>query len=114
MKHLTIIIALILLAVNCLLGFLLSGYEHFNVGANCAVIVINAILIWLLGNTQLKDGFRYSLGILYPIIALIEFLCIAFCKPHYEDNVAVAFVLIAIILQIIILIIANYVSKNIQ
>ena len=114
MKNLTVIIAVILLVVNFLLGLMLSSYGSFNVWMNTAVIAFNAILIWLLGQIRLKDGFRYALAVLFPIFGVIEFLCIAFSKPQLEDNGAAIFVLFLWVLQVVLLLCANYVSKTIE
>lgn len=114
MKSITIKIAVILIVVNFLLGLMLSAYESFNIWMNCGVIIFNTVLIWLLNQMRIKDGFRYSLGVLFPIFALIEFLCIAFSKPQLEDNGAAIFVLFLWVLQVVLLLAANRVSKTIE
>ena len=114
MKNLTVVIAVILIVVNFLLGLMLSCYGSFNVWMNCAVIVFNAILLLLLGSMRIKDGFRYALGVLFPIFGLVEFLCIAFSKPQFEDNGAAVFVLFLWVLQVVVLLAANRVSKTIK
>ena len=114
MKNLTFIVGLMLLVLNVVFGLVLSGYHTFNVCVNCGVILINVLLIWLLGVVQLKDGFRISLNVLFPLFAVVEFLSIAFSRPQMEDNGAIIFVLLAILLQVILLMGANHVSKTIQ
>ncbi len=114
MKNLTVIIAVILIVVNFLLGLMLSSYESFNVWMNFAVIVFNTILISMLSSLRIKDGFRYALGVLFPIFGFVEFLCIAFSKPQFEDNGAAIFVLFLWVLQVILLLAANRVSKTIE
>jgi len=114
MKNLTFVIGAILLVLNLLFGLILSAYAPFNMWANCVVIIVNVILIWLVGTITLKDGFRVSLNSLFPLFGFIEFLCIAFSRPQLEDNGAVVFVLLLILLQVILLLGANYVSKTIE
>ena len=114
MKNLTFIIGLMLILLNLLFGLILSSYANFNMVANCVVIAVNVLLIWLVGSIQLKDGFRISLNVLFPLFAIVEFLSIAFSRPQMEDNGAVIFVLLAIMLQVILLLGTNHVSKTIQ
>jgi len=114
MKNLTFIIGLMLILLNLLFGLILSSYATFNMVANCVVIAVNVLLIWLVGSIQLKDGFRISLSVLFPLFAIVEFMSIAFSRPQLEDNGAVIFVLLAIMLQVILLLGTNYVSKTIQ
>ena len=114
MKNLTFTIGILLLALNLLLGWIISGYASFNVWANCAVIIVNVIFIWTIASISLKDGFRISYNILFPIICIIEFLSIAFSRPTLEDNGAIVFVLLAILLQCVLLLAANHVSKSIK
>lgn len=114
MKNLTFIVGFMLLVLNVVFGLVLSGYHTFNVCMNCVVIIINVLLIWLLDVVELKDGFRISLNVLFPLFAIVEFLSIAFSRPQIEDNGAVIFVLLAILLQVILLLGANHVSKTIQ
>lgn len=114
MKGLTFILGLLMLAINIVAGKILSAYAPFNMWANCGVIIVNVIFLWLVDVVHMKDGFRVSLNSLFPFLGVIEFLCIAFCRSQLEDNGTVIFVLLLILLQIILLLIANQTSRSIQ
>lgn len=61
----------------------------------------------------LKDGYKYSLYYLFPVISLIELIC-GFCSSaQITDNPAIIIILLLLVLQATILITANYLSKNI-
>ena len=61
----------------------------------------------------LKDGYKYSLYCLFPVIYLIELIC-GFCSPaHITDNPVIIIILLLFMLQIAMLITTNYLSKNI-
>lgn len=61
----------------------------------------------------LKNGYKYSLYCLFPVISLIELIC-GFCSPEkFQDNPAIIIILLLLVLQATILITANYLSKNI-
>ena len=114
MKGLSFILGLLVLAINIVAGKILSAYAPFNMWANCIVIIVNVILLWLVDIVHMKDGFRVSLYSLFPLLGVIEFLCIAFCPSQLEDNGAVISVLLLILLQIVLLLAANQASRSIQ
>ena len=114
MKTLTFVVGFILLTLNLLCWLLLSCYNTFNAIASSVIIIVNVVLLWLVNGVHLKDGYRVSLNCLFSFFAFIEFLCMEFCRPHLKDNIAIVFVLLAIVLQIILLVGANYMSKTIK
>lgn len=114
MKSVTFIIGLLMLAINIFAGKILSAYAPFNMWANCGVITVNVIFLWLVDVVYMKDGFRVSLDSLFPFLGIIEFLCIAFSRSQLEDNGAVIFVLLLILLQIVLLLVANQASRSTQ
>ena len=114
MKNLTFVIGLILLMLNLLCWLLLSCYNTFNAIASSVIIIVNVVLLWFVDGVHLKDGYRVSLNCLFSFFAFIEFLCMVFCRPYLEDNIVIVIVLLAIVLQIILLVGANYMSKTIK
>ena len=114
MKNLRFVIGLILLVLNLLCWLLLSCYNTFNAIASSVIIIVNVVLLWFVDGVHLKDGYRVSLNCLFPFFAFIEFLCMVFCRPYLEDNIVIVIVLLAIVLQIILLVGANYMSKTIK
>lgn len=114
MKGLTFILGLLMLAINIVAGKILSAYAPFNMWANCGVIIVNVIFLWLVDVVHMKDGFRVSLNSIFPFLGVIEFLCIAFSCPRLEDNGAVISVMLLILLQIVLLAVAYQVSRSVQ
>lgn len=114
MKSLILIIGSLLFIANLLLALLISAYEPFNMWLNCAVISINTILLFAVATLRLKDAFRISLSTLFPLAGIIEFICGFFVAPRFEDNLMVVFIIMALLVQSIILIITNYISKSVN
>ena len=114
MKSLILIIGSLLFIANLLLGLLISAYEPFNMWLNCGIIAVNTTLMVTIASINLNDGFRISLSSLYPIIGLVEFICGLICKPRFEDNLMVVFIIMALLVQSIILIITKYISKSVN
>ena len=96
--------------LNLLIGMIISSYETFHVVTNSGIIIVNTALLLVLGTLNVKDGFRYSLNLLIPIFALIEFLIICFSRPEVENNWGLIVVLLILILQVILLLGAKKMS----
>ena len=111
MKSTSLIIGGILLVLNLLIGMIISSYETFYVVTNSGIIVVNTALLLVLGSLNVKDGFRYSLNILFPIFALAEFLIICFSRPEVENNWGLIIVLLFLVFQIVLLLGAKKMSE---
>lgn len=68
MKQIIIVIGIILLVANLLFGLILSSYEVFNLFVSSLVIVATTALLFCLNVVTLKDGFKISLHVLFPIL----------------------------------------------
>lgn len=110
MKSTSLIVGCILLMLNLLIGMIISSYETFHVVTNSGIIIVNTALLLVLGTLNVKDGFRYSLNLLIPIFALIEFLIICFSRPEVKNNWGLIVVLLILILQVILLLGAKKMS----
>lgn len=111
MKSTSLIIGGILLVLNLLIGMIISSYETFHVVTNSGIIIVNTALLLVLGTLNVKDGFRYSLNLLFPTFALIEFLIICFSRPEVENNWGLIVVLLILVLQVILLLGAKKMSN---
>lgn len=111
MKNLTLIIGGIILLLNLVIGMIFSAYKPFNIGLNSAVIVVNTLMLYSLGVAQIKDGFKISLSFLFLIAAAIEFILALFVLETLENNVALTMLILLFVGQIILYLIAYFISK---
>lgn len=114
MKNLTLTIGGIALALNLLFGFLLSGYEPFNVGFTSVVIVLTTLLIYLLRVVPMKDGFVIGLGFFFLFLGIVEFILGLVSQHSMTDNGKVIAVIILLAIQAGILLICSSVSKRVK
>ena len=114
MKRLTIYITVILLIVNLLLGFVLSGYKPFNVGFTSVVILITGIMELLLQVINLRNAFAISLAFIFVITGAIAFVLGISSPQHLEDNYHISTAIILLAINIILLLICNIKSKTIK
>lgn len=111
MKNLTLIIGVIFLLLNIVIGLIFSSYKPFNIGLNSAVIFVNTLMLYMLGVSQIKDGFKISLIFLFLIAAVIEFILALFVPDSWENNVALTMLILLFAGQLILYVIAYFVSK---
>lgn len=114
MKNIILIIGSALLVMNMLLGLVISAYSPFNMWLNCVVVIINTILVYLVSIVKLKEAFRISMFLLFQILGFVEFLCVFFVAPKWDDNPLIILVLIMLFVQTLLLVMTNYVSKKVD
>lgn len=113
MKNIIFPIAGLILIINILCGLIISSYSAFSCGVTSGIIILNALIMFLVSKMELKDGFRISLNALFPLMAFVEFI-VGLCSPdRFQDNGALVFILVALLLEGIILIITNHISKTV-
>lgn len=113
MNKVNLMIGGLCLLVNILCGLVLSCYSAFNCGVTSAVILLNMGMLYLVSTIHLKDAFRISLNILFPVIAIIEFLVGLFAPEQFENNGFIIFLAVALLVEGVLLIVTNSLSKQI-
>ncbi|MBV4206203.1 hypothetical protein KSZ28_21115 [Bacteroides salyersiae] len=114
MRKIILLIGLICLVVNILLGITLSSYSTFNMGLNCAVIMLNIFLLYILNSITLRDAFKISLGLLFSFFGLIEFILGLKAVEQFENNLALVSIIIIGAIEAILLVITTVNSKTIK
>lgn len=112
MRILIIIISSILILFNVLAGIILKEYllENYIIASSC-VILINAILLLLVSNSEMKDAFKVSYSLLFPFLGLVEFILAVLAPNTWEDNIYFVFIMGIIVLQLIMFFAANKITK---
>lgn len=113
MKRIVLFTCTTLLITNFLFGLLLSSYEWFNVLLSSGIIILFGIFMLLIGIMQLKDGFRSSLYVLYPILGFIELILSLFSPNKIMDNWVIIVLTLIVVFQLILLFITKVISNRI-
>lgn len=111
MKNLTLVLGVIILLLNLVIGLIFSSYKPFNIGLNSGVIIVNMLMLYILGVSQIKDGFKISLSFLFLIAAAIEFIMALFVPNEWENNATLTMLILLFAGQVILYVIAYFVSK---
>lgn len=103
MKVLTIIVFVILLLANVLAGIIIKEYLTENIIMSSCILILNAILLWLVANSKMRDAFKVSYHILFPFICIIEFILAIIAPNKWEDNFFVIGIVCCVAFQFILL-----------
>ena len=114
MKKIILVTWATLLIANFIFGLLLSSYEWLNVLLSSGIIILSGIFMLMVGILPLKDGFKSSLYVVYPILGFIEFVLSLFSPSRITDNWVVIVITILVVFQLILLFIASVISNKIK
>lgn len=103
MKKLTICISLILIVANILAGQILKDFHKENVVASSCVLLVNAFLMLVVANIQMKDAFKISFFILFPLFCLTEYILAVLSPDTLENNIYAIGIIICFVSQLILL-----------
>ena len=109
-----VIIGCCLLVTNVLLGILISKYAFFNMCLNSIVIIITTVLIALIDRIRLSTAYKISLSFIFSIIGIVEYICGFFSKGTLTNNWVIITDLILLVLQVLIVIITNTITKKVN
>ena len=95
--------------VNLLLGYLLSGYQEFNMWFNTIVIVETMIFVLLA--QLMRGGFRTPLSILYTLALLPELVIGSLSPAGFVDNWAAITYIVLLLIKVVFLVIGLRASR---
>ena len=86
MKNLILILGALLIALNTLIGLIISGYSTENFLFSNLSLAISAGLIYFVACSKMADGFKIGLASLFVVTGVVRFLCVALAPAVWEDN----------------------------
>tara|TARA_B100000902_G_scaffold386454_1_gene429152 strand:- start:988 stop:1332 length:345 start_codon:yes stop_codon:yes gene_type:complete len=111
MKNIYILFCLVFVILNSIIGLIFSFYPLVNWLTANFVIIINAVLLNQLVNSNINDAFKVSLSFIFPVMGVITFILSLFMPEKIEDNLMFATMLIIFTFQLVLYIIV-YLLKN--
>lgn len=93
MKNLLLIAGFILIVLNTLIGLMISKYTPFNYLMVDFSLLISTVLIYLFSNSNISDGYKIGLTVLFAITGLTKVICSIAAPQHFQDNFLIVVVL---------------------
>lgn len=94
---------MILIVANILAGFILKDFHKENVVASSCVLLVNTSLLLVVAKIQMKDAFKISFFILFPLFCLTEYILAVLSPDTFENNLYTIGIIICFAFQLILL-----------
>jgi len=112
MKNIILIIGALLIALNTLIGLMISGYPTQNFMLANLSLALSACVVYFAANSKMANGFKIGLTILFFFTGIIRFFCVALAPERLENNAAFIAAIVILFIEIICLSASIMVSKK--
>lgn len=110
MSKIIIYLGSLLVAVNTIIGLLISNYLPFNWLSIDVILIINTVLLSKLSTDNISNGYKISLSFIYPFLCFVS-IVLAFLSPNkFKDNYYVIGFIFLMLIEVSLYLIA----KNIK
>jgi hypothetical protein len=107
MSKIIIYLGSLLVAVNTIIGLLISNYLQFNWLSVNVILIINTILLSKLSTDNINNGYKISLSFIYPFLCIVSIVLALLSPPKFQDNYYVIGFILILLTQSTFLIIAK-------
>ena len=111
MKSLLLVAGFVVIILNTVIGFVISSYSPFNYLMVDLSLLISTVLIYLFSNSNISDGYKIGLTVLFVITGLAKVACSILAPPYFKDNYLIVTILGLIAFEIICLLSAFAMKK---
>ena len=112
MSKIIIYLGSLLVAVNSIIGLLISNYLPFNWLSVDIILIINTILLSKLSTYNISNGYKISLSFVYPFLCFISIVLALLSPSKFQDNYNVIGFILILLAQSTFLIIAKKIKTN--
>jgi len=110
MSKIIIYLGSLLVAVNTIIGLLISNYSPFNWLSIDVILIINTILLSKLSTDNISNGYKISLSFIYPFLCIVSIVLALLSPDKFKDNYYVIGFVFLMLIEISLYLIA----KNIK
>jgi hypothetical protein len=107
MTKIIIYLGSLLVAVNTIIGLLISNYLLFNWLSIDVILIINTVLLFKLFHDNISNGYKIGLSFVYPFLCFVS-IVLAFLSPDkFKDNYYVIGFIFLMLIQVSLYLIAK-------
>ena len=111
MKKLILVVGILLIVFNTLVGLLISIYSPFNYLMVDLSILISTVLIYFFSNSNISDGYKIGLIVLFTMTGIAKAVCCIAAPSHFKDNTFIVIVIGLVVFEITCLLSAFAMKK---
>lgn len=112
MKKTVIIIGVVLLLLNTIIGGLSSSYQDFNVELVDVSILLTVVLLYNVVESQIADGFRIGLSVLFSTTGFIRVLLALSSHQDIKDNWSILLLLVILAFELICFVVSKFLDNK--
>jgi len=112
MKNIILISGTLLIALNTIIGLIVTDYSTLNFLLADLSIALSAGIIYFAACSKMADGFKIGLTVLFFFTGIIRVLCIVLASKTLENNVLFVVAIAILFLEIICLAASMIISKK--
>ena len=112
MKKSILVVGLLLIALNSVVGLVSSVYSTFNFLMVDASLLFSIIIIYFVANSNMADGFKIGLSVLFSFSGIARCLCMAFAPDRFIDNIPIIVASVILFLEFICLTVPFFTKKR--
>jgi hypothetical protein len=112
MKKLILVIGALLIALNTLIGLIISGYATSNFLLADVSIILSTGLIYLLLDSKVSDGFKIGLSYIFYFTGIGRLVCMLVASPEMTNNIAIICAIALLLFEIACLVTAIAVENR--
>jgi hypothetical protein len=111
MKNLTLVIGTLLIALNTLVGLIVTDYAMFNfLLADLSIVLSVGLIYFLACSKKTANGFKIGLTLLLLFTGIARFVCVAVVKQVWENNYCFIVAIGILLLELLFVATAFYAS----
>lgn len=102
----------ILLGLNLIAKLIIVDYGWFNLLVSSLVLCNSAIILYVLFNPNIADGFRVSMSVVYTFINTFLFILSQFCNQSVAHNIVLVAIIMIVGLEWIVYVLIKRVALH--
>lgn len=112
MKKTVLLIGGIIILLNTIIGGISSSYQEFNVQLVDVSVLLTVVLMYNVVESQIADGFRIGLTVLFSITGLIRVLLSLSSNQDVKDNWSILLLLVILAFELICFVVSKFLDNK--
>ena len=105
MRKIVITMGFVLILINSIIGFTLSGYNPFNVIMVDSSLFLTALVIYFSLQSKMPDGYKIGYAVLFSFTGMMRLICSFISSNDFNNNYAFIGFVILLSFEIVCIII---------
>ena len=111
-KHIILVAIIAIMILNTLTGAIIEAYDISSCLLVDLSLCLSAGILYFLFVSDIADGFKISLAVIFSITGIIRAICMLIMKTEIKNNVLLLAFILIFLGEIMALFFTSYLSKK--